>query len=64
MEVDIYKQAFEKPYSTLKVTLKDGEYQKIECLECKGTGIFEITETDNQTCVDCKGSGYQWFNVY
>ena len=29
----------------------------IECPECFGTGVFEITDTDSQDCNYCKTAG-------
>lgn len=43
------------------VTVTEEDFKRgwtwIVCLDCDGTGIFEVTDTHKLTCVPCKGQG-------
>lgn len=61
----IYTQSFENLENyLLEIDLSQGEYQQIVCVECHGTGVYWITETDSQKCNHCKANGKIWFNAY
>lgn len=60
----IYRQAYEQPYEEVFIDVDAGEYQKVDCADCGGVGTFHITDRDSQVCNECKGAGFQWFNVY
>lgn len=60
MIVNVYKQSFDD-YITLDVNVTS-DCEQITCIECWGTGEFEITPNDKQECVECKGEGEIWIN--
>lgn len=64
MEGEIYRQSFSQVYAIQNIDLNKGLYQKTECNDCDGSGIFLITDTDMQVCNECKGSGMTWFNAF
>ena len=63
-KVLIYRQSYDKPYHSLDIYKKDiEEYMKIPCHECE-SGLFYITDNDFFECVECKGTGVKWVNMY
>lgn len=47
-----------------KLHIKKNMFIYSDCLECKGTGIFDcgIPEVKSE-CVECKGTGMQYFGT-
>lgn len=63
-KVLIYRQAHNSIYYELDLYKNDiDEYMLIPCQECND-GIFYITNDDFFQCVECRGIGKKWTNMY
>lgn len=63
-KVIIYRQSFNNSYYEFDLDLKHiEEYMRIPCKECNG-GVFYITDDDFFKCIECRGTGYKWVNMY
>lgn len=67
LPVMVCQQAFDQPLieGSLVLTQKDFERgaAQIDCLECDGTGKFELPDHELTNCVTCKTSGMLWVNI-
>lgn len=58
----IFRQSYDdRTEKTIEIS--NGEYQRITCEDCNGTGVFEVHGM-SWRCNVCKGEGAEWFNVY
>lgn len=63
LNIAVYKQSYEQPVHENVIVISSDEYIRIRCKECTD-GRFYITEEDWQTCVNCRGAGKVWCNIF
>lgn len=64
MIATIYRQAYDEPYhEEIDVPVEPPEYMLIPCTEC-ADGTFFITDDDYFECVECRGTGKKWANMW
>jgi DnaJ-class molecular chaperone len=57
MRINVYRGSNLLTKTTATAKEIQRGYTTIECPSCKGTGVFEITDTDSQDCVECSTKG-------
>ncbi len=64
MIATIYRLAYENPYhETIDIPDDPPEYMQIPCTECDN-GIFFVMDEDCFECVECRGAGKKWANMW
>lgn len=64
MKINIYGGFTRDNISKKKLRLKKNIFIYSDCLECKGTGIFDCGIPEMRgACIQCKGTGIQYFGT-
>lgn len=65
MRVSTYKQAYDGIVCSTDIGLVEQVYgfTRIPCIDCGGSGMFSMTDSMMETCVACKGCGWNWVTL-